>query len=461
MRANYRAISTSEAGAIVREIVGPRHERKVLKAIAESIITANREHAEKWGLRLRPGNIMLKVGFVEVLQVTTNEFRELLEKRSILSRMRKDPSCIFDPRAPYKNAPGCVGCEMDHSAVWENYRVFQPAHAAALRIASKGPRRADIPEDHCAGLVAYIADRLDIDLPLPAYHASLLRHFIGYRNSEQQGPYRAPVDGEGSWVTGKVLDEANLLGQRFWGFEGAGNPRQYNLVASGRIVRVSRWRRPNSYVRGGRSYGLRVHFKHDSSEPVEVSNFPWFKRLLKQQQSFRHGFNRLTDLGIAEELTKVSSGESAERQPDRSSDLRDIDRRVRSETTRVRLHDARLGQGTFRSDVAKLFGWQCGVTACSVREILRASHIKPWSISSDRERLDPHNGLMLAAHIDALFDRGLVSFKSNGDMLVSARISSKERKRLKIPTSLRYKLTTVQTAFLAHHRRLHQFDRRP
>jgi putative restriction endonuclease len=39
----------------------------------------------------------------------------------------------------------------------------------------------------------------------------------------------------------------------------------------------------------------------------------------------------------------------------------------------------------------------------TTRALLRASHIKPWSQSTDSERLDPANGILLAAHIDALF----------------------------------------------------------
>ena len=31
----------------------------------------------------------------------------------------------------------------------------------------------------------------------------------------------------------------------------------------------------------------------------------------------------------------------------------------------------------------------------------------------NKERLDPENGFLLAAHIDALFDKGLISFKSD------------------------------------------------
>ncbi|MFY8062388.1 MAG: HNH endonuclease [Usitatibacteraceae bacterium] len=48
-------------------------------------------------------------------------------------------------------------------------------------------------------------------------------------------------------------------------------------------------------------------------------------------------------------------------------------------------------------------------------ELLVASHIKPWRDSSDRERLDSCNGLLLATHIDKAFDRYLLSFKEDSD----------------------------------------------
>lgn len=59
-------------------------------------------------------------------------------------------------------------------------------------------------------------------------------------------------------------------------------------------------------------------------------------------------------------------------------------------------------------------------------ELLRASHMKPWAdCSDDRERLDPFNGLLLAVHWDAAFDKGLVTFEEDG----TARLSEKLSKR--------------------------------
>jgi hypothetical protein len=111
-------------------------------------------------------------------------------------------------------------------------------------------------------------------------------------------------------------------------------------------------------------------------------------------------------------------------QPDLSTDV-DINeikkRHDISETTRKQLIDARRGQGEFRRGLLQKWGG-CSVTGCLVNEVLRASHIKPWKAASDQERVDPNNGLLLTATLDALFDRGLVSFENNGNMIVSSRL---------------------------------------
>ncbi|RMG29911.1 MAG: HNH endonuclease, partial [Bacteroidetes bacterium] len=58
---------------------------------------------------------------------------------------------------------------------------------------------------------------------------------------------------------------------------------------------------------------------------------------------------------------------------------------------------------------------------------IRASHIKPWKDANDKERLDPYNGLPLIASLDALFDAGLISFKSSGEMITSSSLSESEK----------------------------------
>jgi putative restriction endonuclease len=113
---------------------------------------------------------------------------------------------------------------------------------------------------------------------------------------------------------------------------------------------------------------------------------------------------------------------------------------------------ARRGQGRFRADLLNYWQGHCALTGVSAPELLRASHIKPWRDSKGAERLDAFNGLLLAVHLDALFDRGLISFQDSGDMLVSKRLSSKDREVFGLMPRVRKLLLSVpHLAYLRHH----------
>lgn len=122
-------------------------------------------------------------------------------------------------------------------------------------------------------------------------------------------------------------------------------------------------------------------------------------------------------------------------------------------TTRKALVDARRGQGAFRTQLDGRWDEACAVTKCSVRDLLRASHIKPWRVSSHQERLDPQNGILLSANIDILFDKGFLSFDDNGHMLVSARLSASDQRHLGLPKNLIRKPDPGECAYLKHHRK--------
>jgi hypothetical protein len=101
-------------------------------------------------------------------------------------------------------------------------------------------------------------------------------------------------------------------------------------------------------------------------------------------------------------------------------------------TEREALRLARIGQGQFRTGCMEVWIGRCALTGVAIPEVLRASHIKPWHKSTNFERLDPYNGLLLAAHLDALFDRHLISFAANGSLIVSKRLSGAELEKLGI-----------------------------
>ena len=140
-------------------------------------------------------------------------------------------------------------------------------------------------------------------------------------------------------------------------------------------------------------------------------------------------------------------------------DLKRIDQQENVDpTTKKALVDARLGQGKFRTEVLRSWGNCCSVTGSMIQGAIRASHIKPWRESSNRERLDPNNGLPLIASLDALFDAGFISFESSGKLIVSSKVSTTERDIFGIgERSLRKKPTAKTAEYLAHHRATHGF----
>lgn len=128
------------------------------------------------------------------------------------------------------------------------------------------------------------------------------------------------------------------------------------------------------------------------------------------------------------------------------------------ETTKKRFIDARLGQGEYRNNVLKMYPF-CPVTGIELPEMVRASHIKPWRLSNDVERLDPYNGITLAAHVDVLFDKGFITFTNDGVMKVAKRkdiIDTMER--LKLPTEIKIKVENESLKYLEWHRYNFGFD---
>jgi HNH endonuclease len=281
-----------------------------------------------------------------------------------------------------------------------------------------------------------------------------VKHFVAYQNKDELGPFFYDAADkkakESSFFTAKLFREETLKGEHLWVFEGSGSPKRYSLVCHGTISSVTREKRPSWYRTPDRRSGTRVRFKIEGHrEPIDVTNQRWFQSLLKQQMSFRNGFNSIAAPSIVAELKNVSPvpiDETAE-------DINLIVAKIRKETTRKAMIEARLGMGAYRSQLEARWGSQCAVTGCALPEILRASHIKPWSSSSNRERLDAANGLLLAAHIDALFDRGLISFSNDGKMLLSKRIGATDRKMFGLPRRLRLKLTAAERKYLAVHRK--------
>lgn len=126
------------------------------------------------------------------------------------------------------------------------------------------------------------------------------------------------------------------------------------------------------------------------------------------------------------------------------------------ETTKQRLVNARLGQGGFREALIEIWEGRCALTECDIEPVLRASHIKAWRASSNAERLDPRNGVLLAASIDALFDRCLITLAENGRVKANASLDVQSLEKLGLRRGHKVELSDRGQNYMNWHRR--RFD---
>lgn len=110
------------------------------------------------------------------------------------------------------------------------------------------------------------------------------------------------------------------------------------------------------------------------------------------------------------------------------------------ETERMEIIQSRVGQGSFRKSLFDKYHGRCIITGINHPKLLVASHIKPWVVSSNKERLSVDNGLLLSATYDRLFDSGLITFDRKGKIFLSSFIGEENIKRLNLSNGLQFDL---------------------
>jgi len=124
------------------------------------------------------------------------------------------------------------------------------------------------------------------------------------------------------------------------------------------------------------------------------------------------------------------------------------------DTERQAIIRARSGQGLFKERVSRLES-RCRITGVENPVHLMASHCKPWRDSTNEERLNGENGLLLTPSIDHLFDRGFIGFEDNGKLIISPVAHRPSLQRMGIDTMKVINVggfTSGQEQFLDFHR---------
>lgn len=132
-----------------------------------------------------------------------------------------------------------------------------------------------------------------------------------------------------------------------------------------------------------------------------------------------------------------------------------IERSSLPEKRKKTLIQARLGQGEYRRKLLEDCQF-CPFTMVNDERLLIASHIKPWRVSDDKEKIDYKNGFALTPTFDKLFDSGFITFQDDKTVEVSPWISPMNQKRLNIYSGkkiLKLQLDQERCKYLEYHRK--------
>jgi hypothetical protein len=122
-----------------------------------------------------------------------------------------------------------------------------------------------------------------------------------------------------------------------------------------------------------------------------------------------------------------------------------------SESEKQVVVSQRIGQGSFKKLLMEKYNKKCCICGFDFPPLLVGSHIKPWSQSNTRERLDPNNGLLLCVLHDALFDKYLISFDENGEIVFADSLSKRVLEFSALESNITIHITGNMKPYIAWH----------
>lgn len=122
-----------------------------------------------------------------------------------------------------------------------------------------------------------------------------------------------------------------------------------------------------------------------------------------------------------------------------------------NETEKELIVKARIGQSELRDKLIREKK-KCELCGINKKELLIASHIKPWSISNEEERLDLNNVLLFCSMHDTLFDKGFITFDDEGKIIISNELDQINRVFSNINLEMKISINEEKKKYLKYHR---------
>jgi len=487
------------------------------RLLADSIVFAHSMGPSCWALTLSSSWIRLNVGPVEVLFFRSNDIFLVIadsgDDRFSAGEYHDyiKPSGLHYPSVPIHQ---CL-CNIPPEFIEKIYPQISENHRRFIQSAADRKKVTSWKRSFSRGLILYLQGLLKVTLPMPAYAPGTVQNQLLFSNPtengardhrlEERGSNRSPEVKEAifqhqwdneltNWINSSRNIENNLAEsfRRFFvlAFEntscrdqawfGIHSP-QVSLVVGGiflaAIIKSGKdkgiWLllKDTFAIDGWQSWDVRstqaspnpLQWFHTSSfkqvEDVLDSPEIWESYRIASRQILKFPAIASDRDSVQKQRGKVRLSEIYTSSPNTLEEIEKFHSSYEDlqDTEREAVIQSRIGQGKFRNDLIAYWRKKCAVTGCQKVEMLRASHIKPWSEANHQERLDCYNGLLLVPNLDAAFDAGYISFSDDGKIMISRHLTKDDQNRLGIHPNLSIDgLSKQHVEYLQYHRE-HKF----
>ena len=205
------------------------------------------------------------------------------------------------------------------------------------------------------------------------------------------------------------------------------------------------------------------HRQIEKQKPELIKNHGWSSWKITQFFGFINSdkgrFSKLNFENLALQIRNIDLNDAAEYHLENDILKENNNEPNENEGTDIlRELKTRVGQAKLRKKILKNYFNKCALCDIKITDLLVASHVKSWAKSSQTERIDPQNTILLCRLHDGLFDKGHISISDTFQIIFRDKSLLKAQG---ISTSLIFTKPTTDEPridFLGDHRMKHRLN---
>lgn len=168
MTQEERKEARSARGVFERLLSDDQIRTLCLRFLYDTICLAHQLAPGSWGITLQKNLVRLNVGHIEVMTIMQDRIHVVLDRNAIPLELQTIQGLQMDSKTPlYKRVACSSGCDFPAKQTSATLPLIRASHHQLIKEAVETPRHNMTAGAHSPGVLRYLEEMLDLDLPDP------------------------------------------------------------------------------------------------------------------------------------------------------------------------------------------------------------------------------------------------------------------------------------------------------